>query len=175
MTATTLDKPRATPFALERCNEAWRCRNIAGMPLREVAERLECSPRTVQRLVRRAEETARHELETEPPLSIISREATRLLTIAEDALRDCEKAKSDRERTGHRNTAIRALKARAELLVQVGIMPAEPTKIYSAVAHLKPQDPGADKPGYERSEEDVREECLKLMRTYQPIGERKHA
>jgi DNA-binding Lrp family transcriptional regulator len=175
MTTTVLEKPRMTARDIERAGEAWRCRYVAGLPLKEVADRLECSPRTVQRLVRRAEEQARVELETEPPLSIISREATRLLGIALDALRDAERCKSDRERTAHRNCAVRALKARADLLVSVGIMPAEPTKIYSAVAHLKPQDPGGDKPGYERSEEDVREECLKLMRTYEPIGDRKDA
>ncbi|MCY2990716.1 MAG: helix-turn-helix domain-containing protein [Planctomycetota bacterium] len=150
-----------TPERLEKCREAFRL-HLAGRTQEQIAVRMGLSRRTVCRLLDDYREAYRKQLEQTPTLHIIAERLARYEALAAVALADAEKAYTDRARKGHRETALKFLRAFDSLAMETGVIPKEPTKIYSAVEHLKPASV-ADAETAERPREEIIASIVELI------------
>ena len=88
----------------------------------------------------------------------------RIAVRYQGALRDAERAKTDRARKGHRETAIKAMRAYDMLSLETGIMPKEATKIYQVTQTLRPMSGRQSEIERSlRSDDEVRADIIKLL------------
>jgi hypothetical protein len=104
----------------------------------------------------------REQLERTPILHLIAERLARYEALATAALADAERACTDRARKGHRETALKYYRAFDLLALETGIIPKEPTKIYTAVEHLKPASVAVTDPA-ERPREEIIASIIKLL------------
>lgn len=126
-----------SPEKLEQARECFRLK-LAGHTREQIGDKLGVSRSTVYRLLLDYSEAYRKKLETEPTINLIAERLAKYEQTAIDSLADCERATTDRARTQHRTTALKAMRAYDALALDVGIFPREPQRLYQVTQQMKP-------------------------------------
>ncbi|MCE9546110.1 MAG: helix-turn-helix domain-containing protein [Planctomycetia bacterium] len=141
--------------------EAFRLK-MAGEKPAEIAQRFGVDVSTVYRWFEKHREAYRLTLENSTSVNIIADEVARLDSLERDALKSAEQSISERAKQGHRRIALQAMKARQQLLLECGVIPKEPTKIYSVVSQMKPSEL-QETAGRQRTDDEIRQDLVRLL------------
>jgi len=127
-----------------------------------ITKTLSISRSTVCRLLTEYRIIYAKSLADSPPLHLIAAEIAKLEEV-EAALRE-KAASTDSERLslGYSRLALDALKVKINLLLESGIFPKEPMKVLSLTHRV---DPGSLPTEDLRTDEEVKEDIFKLLRT----------
>lgn len=158
------DEPKPLVLDDERHREAYRLRR-RGVKVSDIASKFGVDVRTVHRWVRSYYEAYRQCLEETPVVNLIAEEVADLKDLEHTAMQAANDAVDDCNRRGYFNLVLKTMRARHQLLLEVGVLPKEPTKIYNAVQEFKPHDvlsSSEDEDG--RTEEEMRSEIMNLLR-----------
>jgi len=150
-----------------RHREAYRLHR-AGQTMSQIAHAFGVSERTIYRWIESYEDQYRGSIEGKPVLNLIAEELAKLDDLEREGMREAAATKFPTQRRGYLLIALKAMTARHALLLEVGILPREPTKIYGALQELKPlvAESGAD---HTRTEEQIRDDILALLQSSRTV------
>ena len=161
--AAVVESPEVRPERLEQMRRAFSL-HLGGSTYDEIGEALDVSRASVGRLLSEYRTLYRKQLENVPTLHLISERLAKYESIAESAMRDAESATSDRARQSHSTVALKAMRAFDALALDVGVLPKEPDRIYSATIDLKPADLAAGDKAETRTAEQIRADTHELLK-----------
>jgi len=148
-----------SPARFEKCREAFRLQ-MSGLRQTEIAERLNTSRSTVCRLLRDYNAAYVQSLEETPKINLIAAELEKLNQYEEAANRDAEAATTDRDKQAFKRLAMSAAKERQSLMIQTGILPKEPDKLYHVTQQLRTDDEKKRRP---RTDDEIKESLINLL------------
>lgn len=135
----------------------------SGRKANQIAKQFGVDKSTIYRWIEAHRDDFRQMLENTPPLNIIAQELADLETIEQEARDSAGNTKSERQKNSFLTTALKAKKVRHHLLLETGVIPKEPTKIYNVVNEMKPFDKREEK-REERTKEELVEDVLKAIK-----------
>jgi len=124
----------------------------------ETAKHFGITRSAVWRRCQRVEQHARELIEKTPIVNLIVQEIEALADLERQSRELAENATNDRSKLGYLGEARRARIAKQKLMLDTGILPREPTAIYSIVQNLKPTDD--KKPARHRSRDELIEDII---------------
>ena len=156
---------------------------MRGIPVSAIAKSYGVDPSTVYRLLKEYTEEYRQRIEQEPAANLLADSLAFLDNIETTCLFEASQATDEKEmvvdpttglmtpkagksKTGKQNklkfiqTAMKAREMRINLMLETGLVPKEPEKMY---LKLKTDDKELEKTGLERSDEEIKNDILKLL------------
>ena len=144
-----------------RHREAYRLK-LAGQKIEQIARVMKVDERTVYRWLNAYRKAYCKSMAGTPAVNLIADQAVEYAYIADEARKAADATKSETQKRGFWMVAIKAAKARQELLLETGIMPKEPERLYTLTQAMKPKEP--ERREEARSREEIEQEIIEMLK-----------
>lgn len=146
----------------ERHREAYLMKR-SGEQIKAIASKFGVDVRTIHRWLMTYEENYRKALEEKPMVNLIAEEVAKLDEMEHTARKLASASRSDAHCRGYLNLALKALIAKQQFLLNVGVLPTEPAKIYTTISSNQPGDSRTSSSD-ERSDEEIQQNIIELLK-----------
>ena len=135
---------------------------LAGKKPKQIALMFRVDERTVYRWLNAYRESYCKSMAATPAVNLIADQAVEYAYIADEARKAADATKSETQKRGFWMVAIKAAKARQELLLETGIMPKEPERLYTLTQAMKPKEPERETEA--RTNEEIKQDIIEMLK-----------